>query len=102
MLPSDHLSSFSHNSAWLTWRPPPFGFIDMLQIDQDVLAERSEKMQGGWERKERKMRQTAAEKWIQAEGIWMKEQRARRRMRSDLTGYSPFLSTFQKKEREFR
>lgn len=42
------------------------------------------------------MRQAAAEKRILAEGIWMKEQRARRRMSSDLTGYSPFLSTFQK------
>lgn len=89
---------FSHNSAWLTWSPPPLPVLLYRHAtNRSGRPRRAErKMQGGWERKGSKTRQTAAEKRILAEGIWMKEQRARRRMSSDLTGYSPFLSTFQK------
>lgn len=60
---------FSHNSAWLTWSPPPpFGFIDMLQIDQDVLAEQSKKCREGGNGRGAKWGKRQLKK-----GSWLKE-----------------------------
>lgn len=70
----------------------------MLQIDQDTLAKQGEKRREGGKGK-RKTRQEAAEKRILVEGIWINEQRGRRRMGSGLIDCFDrlFWPTFKKK-----